>query len=189
MDNKNKKCSSKDHEEIEAICYCPECKIYLCNKCETIHSTLFQYHHPSKSSNNISELFNSLCEVNNHKELLEFYCKTHNCLCCGLCITKLKKKGKGQHSNCDVCLIEDIKEQKKDGLMKNINCLKDLSKTIETSINELKSIILKINKNKEQLKTDIQKIFTKIRNIINNREDELLLEVDKEYDNLGLMII
>ena len=69
--------------------------------------------------------------------------------------------------------------------MKNINCLKDLSKTIETSINELKSIILKINKNKEQLKTDIQKIFTKIRNIINNREDELLLELDKEYDNLG----
>ena len=140
----------------------PWIKIYLCNKCETIHSTLFQYHHPSKSSNNISELFNSLCEVNNHKELLEFYCKTHNCLCCGLCITKLKKKGKGQHSNCDVCLIEDIKEQKKDGLMKNINCLKDLSKKIETSIKELKSIFLKINENKEQLKTDIQKYLLRL---------------------------
>ena len=28
----------------------------------------------------------------------------------------------------------------------------------------------------------IQKIFTKIRNILNNREDELLLKVDNEYD-------
>ena len=31
---------------------------------------------------------------------------------------------------------------------------------------------------------EIQKIFTYIRNSLNNREDELLMEVDKEYNNL-----
>ena len=37
-------------------------------------------------------------------------------------------------------------------------------------------------KNKEEIKLNIQKIFTKIRNAINNREDELLLEVDNEFE-------
>ena len=34
------------------------------------------------------------------------------------------------------------------------------------------------------MKINIQKIFTKIRNEINNKEDELLLKIDKKFDNL-----
>ena len=45
-------------------------------------------------------------------------------------------------------------------------------------------IFEKINKNKEEIKLKIQKIFTKIRNLLNNREDELLLEIEKIYQNL-----
>ena len=41
-----------------------------------------------------------------------------------------------------------------------------------------------MNENKENLKLKIQNIFTKIRNTINNREDELLLEADKYFNNL-----
>ena len=33
------KCFSEDHKDIIAIKYCPECKIYMCNKCEGIHSS------------------------------------------------------------------------------------------------------------------------------------------------------
>ena len=32
------------------------------------------------------------------------------------------------------------------------------------------------------MKLKVQKIFTKIRNALNGREDELLLEIDKQYD-------
>ena len=38
--------------------------------------------------------------------------------------------------------------------------------------------------NKEELKQNIKNIFTKIRNALNSREDEILLEVDKQSDNL-----
>ena len=38
-------------------------------------------------------------------------------------------------------------------------------------------------KNKEQIKLEIQKIFTKIRTELNDREDILLLEVDNYFDN------
>jgi hypothetical protein len=46
----------------------------------------------------------------------------------------------------------------------------------------LKNIFEKINKSKEDIKINIQKIFTTIRNKINEREDNLLLEVDKIYE-------
>ena len=42
----------------------------------------------------------------------------------------------------------------------------------------------KIDKSKEELKRNIQKIFTKLRNALNDREDELLLEVDNRYNEL-----
>ena len=57
-----------------------------------------------------------------------------------------------------------------------------MSNNLKDKINELKNIFEKINENKENLKLKIQKIFTKIRNEINNREDELLNEIDKLYD-------
>ena len=41
-----------------------------------------------------------------------------------------------------------------------------------------------MNEKKENLKIKIQEIFTKIRNILNNREDEILLEIDKKYEYL-----
>ena len=62
--------------------------------------------------------------------------------------------------------------------------LKDLSNNIENSINQLKTIFDKINNNKEELKIKIQKIFTNLRNALNNREDELLLEIDRQYNEL-----
>ena len=62
--------------------------------------------------------------------------------------------------------------------------MENLFNTFEDSINKLKEIFSKINKNKEELKTKIQTIFTKIRNELNNREDSLLLEVDNEFDKV-----
>ena len=41
-----------------------------------------------------------------------------------------------------------------------------------------------ISESKEELKLKIQKIFTQIRNVINEREDELLLDVDNQYKNI-----
>ena len=45
----------------------------------------------------------------------------------------------------------------------------------------LKEVVQKIENEKEDLKLKIQNIFTKIRTILNEREDELLLEADNIY--------
>jgi len=181
MEDKQKNfCSS--HKESDAISFCEQCKIFMCNKCLTHHKELFKNHQQYNIDKNNNDIFIDICKENGHERKLEFYCKTHNKLCCGLCISKLNEKGYGQHKDCEVCSIENIKEEKKNKLNENIKYLQDLSGDLENTINELKSIFENINKSKEELKLYVQKIFTKIRCAVNEREDELLLEIDNKYN-------
>ena len=186
MENKKHNCSSIKHGEIEASSYCFECKVYMCNKCLNFHSELFQNHQSYNIDKNLNEIFVGICQEKEHNISLNFFCKNHNQLCCAACISKIKCKGYGQHKDCDVYCIEDIKDEKKNKLAENIEFLNDMSSKIEESIKELKIVFDKINEKKEILKTKIQKIFTKIRNSINDREDEILLEVDEKFDEYSI---
>ena len=156
----------------------------MCNKCEKVHSSLLKNHHLSSLDKNINDIFTGICKEKNHLMKLEYFCKTHNQLCCAACIAKIRCRGNGKHKNCKVLYINKIKNKKKNGLEKNIKHLEELSNKIEESINELKKIYENINENKEKLKIKIQKIFTKIRNSLNDREEKLLLEVDNQFDEL-----
>ena len=108
----NKKCSLKKHEKDDANSYCQECNIYMCKKCESYHSELFQSHNLIKISldKEGNYMFTGVCKIeNHHPNKLEFYCNDHNELCCASCVTKMKGKGYGQHMDCDICFIENIK--------------------------------------------------------------------------------
>ena len=181
-----KKCSSKEHEKINAIIYYQKCEIYMCNKCKEIHSKLCQNHQQYiLSSNNSKEEFTGFCKEENHHPLrLEYFCKDHNKLCCAACLCKIKKNNNGFHKDCNACCIEEIKDEKKNKLKENIKFLEDVSKQFEKSIEELKLIVEEKTKDIEEIKLNILKIFTNIRNKINEREDELLKEIDKQFDNL-----
>jgi len=190
-ENKNYYCSSKEHESIKAFSYCKKCEIYMCNKCEIIHSKLCQNHQVFKLDKDLNEIFTGYCQEKNHNEKLEFYCKSHNKLCCASCLCKIKDKGKGQQLDCEVCLLESIEEEKKTKLKDNILNLDNFSNNLKDSINKLKEIFEKLNENKENIKLEIQKEFTKLRNELNEREDQLLLEAEnifnKNYFNESLI--
>ena len=168
------KCSLEEHNEIDAICTCPECGIYMCNKCENLHSSLLKkYHHPYKL-NKVDEVFTGICKEKGHTDKLKYFCKNHNQLCCAACIAKINEEGDGQHKDCDVCNIKNIKEEKKNRLKENIKLLEELENIFDENIKELKDIFQKIEKDKEDLKFKIINIFTKIRNTLNERENKLL---------------
>ena len=76
MDDKIK-CFSEEHKDINAISICPECRIYMCNKCENTHSSFFKNHHSYKL-NKDDEIFTGFCQEKNHTMKLEFFCKNHN---------------------------------------------------------------------------------------------------------------
>ena len=182
MDIKEKKCSNIEHNDTNANSYCSKCEIYMCNKCQNIHSKLCNNHQSFILGKDNDETFTGLCKEESHNLELQFFCKTHNQLCCVICLCKIKKESMGKHHDCDVCNIEDIKEEKINKLKENIEYLQKLSISFEESINKLKEIYKKINDDKEELKIKIQKIFTLLRNELNKREDELLLKVDEEFD-------
>ena len=107
MEIQKKKCSSKKHD-ADAINYCDSCKIFMCNKCSNLHMELFEGHKFLKLSKDMNEIFTGVCKEPTHKELLNYYCKTHNILCCAACISKIKSKGNGLHQNCEIYNIEEI---------------------------------------------------------------------------------
>ena len=184
MENNKRACSCEEHKNFDAIYYCQDCKIYLCNKCDNYHKNLFKNHNKYHIDKDTKDIFIDICMEISHPNKLEFYCKDHNVLCCVACIAKIEGKGYGQHRNCDICFIENIKEEKKNKLEENLKYLEDISISFKNSINEIKEIFEKINTNKEELKLKIQNIFTKTRNILNEREDQLLSEVDKKYKEI-----
>jgi hypothetical protein len=109
-----KKCSLKKHTDINAISFCQDCSIYLCNKCQNYHSELFENHkiYPFKGDEENISL--DICRVENHsKYKLNYYCKTHKQLVCVACLCKIKDDMNGQHKDCDVCLTQEIKIEKK----------------------------------------------------------------------------
>ena len=183
MEEKNKKCSSKEHQEINAVSYCCNCRVFMCNKCQNFHSNLLKDHKVFNIQYYLQENFTGFCKEDNHINELEYYCKTHNMLCCVACIAKIKNKNNGKHADCDICNInDDIINEKKKKFNDNVDYLKKISENIINSINEIKKLFEKITESKEELKIQIQKIFTKIRNELNIREGQLLSEVDNIYD-------
>ena len=183
MENLDKKCSSSKHEEY-AIMFCQSCKVYMCNKCTNFHSELFQNHITVNLNKEINYIFTGICPEENHKDELVYFCKTHNTLCCAACISKIKDKVNGKHNYCNVCSIEEIKNEKKNNLKKNINNLENLSIEFEQSINELKNIFEKLDNDRDTLKSEIQKIFTQIRNTLNEREEQLFNDIDQKFNEI-----
>ena len=143
------KCSIEEHKETNAIKFCPECRIYMCNKCENHHSSLFKNHH-LYNLNKEDEIFTGFCKEKGHQNKLRYFCKNHNQLCCAVCIAKLNEEGEGQHKDCDVCYIEKIKEEKKNKLKENIKSLEELQNKFNENMNELKEICEKIEKDKDE---------------------------------------
>ena len=179
-----KKCFSEEHLNIDAISYCPECRIYMCNKCEINHTNLFKEKHKIyKIENDLNDIFTGFCTKENHPNKLDYFCKTHNELCCANCIVKLNSKGNGQHKDCEILEIEKVKDEKKNKLVENIKSLEELENKFNETLKELKDLFNKIEKDKEELKSEIQKIFIKIRTTINEREDKLLLDIDNIFNN------
>ena len=156
----------------------------MCNKCENFHSKLFKNHQTFTLEKDMKDIFTGYCFEKEHFQKLNFFCKTHNKLCCAFCISKIKTEEVGSHKDCEVFKIEDVRNEKKNKLKENIKKLEELSKDLQESIDKLKIVFDTINERKEIIKNDIQKVFTKLRNELNNREDEILLEVDNKYNEL-----
>lgn len=192
--NFKRKCSNKSHkEEKESQSYCPQCSIYMCSECEKIHENFFSIHKIFKTKSkesekennyeNIYPIFSGLCTKKKHNNIpLEYYCKNHNFLCCTCCIIKLNSIGHGDHKDCEIVLIKEVENDKKNKVKENLQKLNKLSQEFNNIIESINEIVNKANENKNNLITKVQKIFTTIRDKINQKEDSILKEIDNKYN-------
>ena len=134
--------------------------------------------------NGVDDLFTEFCKEKNHINKLEYFCKTHNQLCCGLCIAKLNKRGEGQHKDCVICYIDEIKDEKKNKLKENIKILEDLENKFNESMESLKQTFQKMEKKKENLKLSYVGfiiIFNKLYK--NNIRKKLIIKINRNSKN------
>ena len=183
MNADKQKCSSIDHIKTDAIIYCNICNVYLCNKCENFHSKIFQNHPTQDLTKEKINFFSDICSEKNHFNKLKYFCKNHNKLCCASCITKIKDEENGQHKDCEVCLLNEIKTEKDKKFNENYIKLEEISNNLEQTTNQLKLLSEQINKEKEEIILEIQKYFTKLRSALNEREDKLIEEVELKFKN------
>ena len=185
MEDKAHKCSSIEHSKIDATIFWKTCKVFLCNKClNNFHSKIFPNHQIENLNDEKNDIFTGICYEKNHLSKLDYFCKNHNTLCCAKCISKIKDEDNGQHKDCNIVQIKEIKIEKEKKFKENYEKLKQMSNNLENDIDKFKELKEKINKNKEELIINIQKTFTKIRTDLNEREDKLLNKVEEIYKNL-----
>jgi len=96
--------------------------------------------------------FKGICQEPNHSKKLEYFCRTHNILCCSVCVSEIKNYEKGLHSKCNFCKIEEVKDEKKNKLKENIKYLNEINKSISENVAKLNEIYDKIIYTKESLK-------------------------------------
>lgn len=91
---------SKGGKHKEASKFCEECGAYLCIQCVNDHCKFpsLQSHQLSDDADisagnsNKDKLLTELCEIH-HGRILDKYCKDHDEVCCGACVT-------GKHRYC-----------------------------------------------------------------------------------------
>jgi hypothetical protein len=184
MEINNKKCSLEQHADKAAIIYCKNCSIYMCKKCESHHSELFKYHNIISLDKMDNELFDNNCKEKNHSFPLKYFCKTHKAVCCALCISKIKTEYDGKHADCDIDSIDKTKENLQNEFKDKINNLEKNYKTLSDILIGMENLLDNFKDQKEKIKLKIMNIFTEFRNALNSREDELLEEIDKRFNEI-----
>jgi len=176
------KCYYNEHSEQTAINYCFRCKKFLCETCSTDHYSVNPKHNLFSVDKDLNLNFTGFCTEANHPNKLDYYCSTHNHLICAACLCKLKERGDGQHTECNACYIEDIKETKKSELNDNIKLLRKFSLNMKKMIKDITNIIERVNPIKENIVLNIKNIFNDLRIELDEREQELLNEVENVYN-------
>ena len=182
MEKSIKKCYLKSHSNKKAVKYCPNCNKYLCEICVASHKKCDRKNELLPEDKEMNLKTKGICTESNHPNKLNYYCITHNNLCCAACLCKIKEKGDGQHTECNVCHIGKIKDEKKKILFNNINILKDFSQNIKKKLKLIKKIYEKTIPKKEELKLNIINIFDDLKNMLKKRKNELLNELENLYE-------
>ncbi|CAG2200835.1 unnamed protein product [Mytilus edulis] len=170
----------KRHLNKSAEEYCPQCEEALCRECRDHHklSKLLKSHQTitvdkyNKLPSFIKQISQN-CEE--HDCFLEFYCKSHDALCCKLCLISGHKECKG------TIFIEDFLKPltgHQSAALDNIEkVLQDLQSNICSAIKDRNRNLTELREQKRVIEEQIKEKRKEINNLLDNLEEELLQKV------------
>lgn len=162
-----------DNKQELAYGECQTCSEHLCEECFNIHTrpTPLRNHILSKPAGSVKSITCAQHEGNT----LDLLCKSHNVVCCRLCV-------KLYHQKCEIVKISDISKDfvssdKYQGMLLRIERVKDDCKNVLKLEKELD----KIDANKEKIRTEIETVKKKTKDQIETSEKELYAENDRRH--------
>jgi len=153
----------------------------MCNKCTNYHKGFLENHLLYNIDKDFEDIFTGFCKEENHINKLEYFCKTHNKLCCAKCITKIKDENNGQHKDCDISSLKETKIEKEKKFKENYDNIAEIEKSLDDITNQIKIFQERNIKDKKDLITEIKKEFEILKNALNEREDHLLSDADELF--------
>ena len=156
----------------EAIKYCKDCELWLCDECISIHDVFNKNHILS----NKGVPLKIKCKQHNN-EFTQFYCLKCNEEICPFCLTKLGKHL--DHKNIKFENFEKLAEEIISKLkFKNYeDCIKNFESIREKNINEK-------NQKIESFKEKIENLIRKIKTM----EDNYIKEINDKVEYLNYVI-
>ncbi|XP_052059227.1 uncharacterized protein LOC127699861 isoform X2 [Mytilus californianus] len=179
---KGKKCEScETTDDIKAVSWCSDCRIYVCKTCSKFHERMRQAHKviPMETIHQVSPSLLQLpknCEHHPDKNMVLFCCQ-HDEIICDSCqleihqkctpINSLEKAASGVNEGTAMIRLE-----------KRMN---DLSKISKTMLNQKKEKLKDLKKSQNDFKQRVSGTKQKLIDRLNKLESEIFTDIDFKY--------
>ncbi|XP_048238195.1 uncharacterized protein LOC125371580 [Haliotis rufescens] len=170
---------TNDEDGNQAVCWCGECGDFLCEHCQVSHSKIkATKNHTVQWMSDISKTTKRsqpLCEK--HNQRMDIYDNDCDCFICPRCFYN-------DHSSHTTKKADELLKKEEDNLNENLESLSTKQEEIVRSSDKVNEQTESIGRKATSLRETVQHTFAQLKALIDQREKEVLVELDQLLDSM-----
>ncbi|XP_071100967.1 E3 ubiquitin-protein ligase TRIM33-like [Haliotis cracherodii] len=170
---------TNDEDGNQAVCWCRECGDFLCEHCQVSHSKIkATKNHTVQWMSDISQTTKRsqpLCEK--HNQRMDIYDNDCDCFICPRCFYY-------DHSSHTTKKADELLKKEEDNLNENLKSLSTKQEEIVRSSDKVNEQTESIGRKATSLRETVQHTFAQLKALIDQREKEVLVELDQLLDSM-----
>ncbi|XP_048237687.1 uncharacterized protein LOC124135915 isoform X1 [Haliotis rufescens] len=170
---------TNDEDWNQAVCWCGECGDFLCERCQVSHSKIkATKNHTVQWMSDISQTTKRsqpLCEK--HNQRMDIYDNDCDCFICPRCFYN-------DHSSHTTKKADEFLEKEEDNLNEYLRSLSTKQEEIVRSSDKVNEQTESIGRKATSLRETVQHTFAQLKALIDQREKEVLVELDQLLDSM-----
>ncbi|XP_071100793.1 uncharacterized protein [Haliotis cracherodii] len=170
---------TNDEDGNQAVCWCGECGDFLCEHCQVLHTGIKATRsHKTTLIPDLSEkVKGSQLECEKHGHCLDIFDDDCDCFICFRCFYE----DHVGHSTTKADTFLTTEEQQLNNCLKSATCKKEKLDSATNDVNEQTRII---QQKAVSLRETVQHTFAELKTLIDQREKEMLVELDHLLDSM-----